>query len=149
MKFNKKIIISIFILILFFFPRITNAGDIKEAGTVLEKDSYVFSIDEATALLNRVEELEKKELLLSEYIELNLVQSRQIDLYKVNYDILDQQRMQYMQLVDLNENLLARTRQQNNLSELKNWGIFSIGVVVTIGAFLAADRIGDTMETTY
>ena len=125
------------------------AGDIMPAGTQLEQDSYVFTIEEANSLLNRVEELEQKELLLNEYIALNTIQSRQIDLYKVNYDLIDQQRLQYTELITLNENLLARSRRQNQFRELKDWGLFSLGVAVTIGAFLAADRIGDTMETTY
>tara|TARA_A100001011_G_scaffold265255_1_gene274054 strand:+ start:5453 stop:5917 length:465 start_codon:yes stop_codon:yes gene_type:complete len=145
---NIFLYIGIIIFSIFVTPA-ANAGEIMQSGTVLEQDSYVFTIEEANALLNRVEELEQKELLLNEYIALNTIQSRQIDLYKVNYDLIDQQRLQYTQLITLNEDLLARSRRQNQFRELKDWGLFSLGVAVTIGAFLAADRIGDTMETTY
>jgi hypothetical protein len=149
MILNKVKVIVIFIILFFSTTGVSVAGDVMQEGTVLQEDSYVFTIDEATDLLRRVEVLEQKELLLAEYQALNEVQARQIDLYKINYDILNQQIIQYSSLVDLNENMLNKSMRRNNFAELKNWGIFTLGVAVTVGAFLAADKIGDTMERTY
>ena len=44
-----------------FCPSASWAGDVIKAGTTLEEDSYVFTIEEATNLLQRIEELEVKE----------------------------------------------------------------------------------------
>jgi hypothetical protein len=146
---NKVKVLVISIILFFSTAGTSIAGDVMPEGTVLEEDSYVFTIDEATELLRRVEELEQKELLLAEYQTLNEVQTRQIDLYKINYDILDQQIIQYSSLVSLNEDMLNKSISRNNFAELKSWGIFTLGVAVTVGAFLAADKIGDTMERNY
>lgn len=144
-----KKIIYVAIFSLLFNVNKSIAGDIVRSGTVLQEDSYVFTIDEAKSLLKRMEELEKKESLLNEYIKLNDIKSKQINLYEVNYDILDQQIIHYNALISLNEEALMKAKRQNQFNEFKNFGYFSFGVAVTISSLLAADRIGDTMEATY
>ena len=67
-------------------PNTSWAGDVIKAGTTLEEDSYVFTIEEATNLLQRVEELEAKEQELNKYKELEVLRVQQVDLYKINLD---------------------------------------------------------------
>ena len=52
---------------IFFYPQICYAGDIVPAGTELTEESYVFTVEEATALLKRIEDLEAKEVELEKY----------------------------------------------------------------------------------
>ena len=137
------------IFLLFIFPNFAFAGDVRSKGYTLEEDSYVFTVDEAKRLLARVEELEKKELLLSEYTSLNSVLNKKISLYESNYSILNSQINQYENLISINEEYVKNNRSYIVNSELKHIGIFILGALVTTGSFLVADHISDTMERSY
>ena len=92
--------------VLLAFPQAALAGDIVPKGTVLEQESYVFTIDEATRLLKRIEELEAKEKELEGYVKLESLRLQQIDLYKVNLEYSQSQNLRYMNLLNTNQDLL-------------------------------------------
>ena len=146
MRYLLKITAFICIALL-AFPNFALAGDIKPKGTVLESESYVFTIDEATRLLKRIEELEAKEKELVKYKELEALRLQQIDLYKINLDYSQSQNLRYMNLLDTNQNLLDKYNRRDRLQTWENVGFLALGITLTIGAFLAADAITDHMET--
>jgi hypothetical protein len=147
MRFVLKQLMSLAIIAsLVFTPNISWAGDVVKAGTTLEEDSYVFTIDEATALLNRIEELEAKELELDRYRELEVLRVQQIDLYKLNLDYSQSQVDRYAHLTVINQDLLDKYNRRDRFQTLENIGFLSLGIAITIAAFVGADAITDQME---
>ncbi len=146
MRFFSKVTVFVCIFTL-VVPSFAFAGDIKPKGTVLEAESYVFTIDEATRLLKRIEELEAKEKELIRYKELETLRLQQIDLYKINLDYSQSQNQRYINLLDTNQDLLDKYNRRDRLQTWENVGFLALGITLTIGAFLAADAITDHMET--
>ena len=142
---NQFISMAVIVSII-FAPSISWAGDVVPAGTELTEDSYVFTIEEATALLTRVEELEAKELELNKYKELEALRLQQIDLYKLNLDYSQSQMERYAQLNITNQNLIDRYNKRDRLQTWENIGFLALGMALTVGAFVAADAITDQME---
>ncbi len=145
MIFKKTLpaLICIFALIL---PSVAIAGDIKPEGHTLTEKSYVFTIDEATRLLKRIEELEVKEIELNKYKSLEGLRLRQIDLYKLNLDYSQAQNTRYMGLIGTQGDLLEKYNKRDQLQTWENFGYLTLGIALTIGAFFAADAITDSME---
>jgi hypothetical protein len=133
---------------IFFYPQICYAGDIVPAGTELTEESYVFTVEEATALLKRIEDLEAKEVELEKYKDLEAIRLRQIDLYKLNLDYSEAQVNRYMELGNINQDLIDRYNKRDRLQTLENLGFLTLGIALTVGSFLAADAITDHMEST-
>jgi hypothetical protein len=145
MKFKKTLpaLICIFALI---FPSVAMAGDIKPEGHVLTEKSYVFTIDEATRLLKRLEELEAKEKQLNSYVKLESLRLKQIDLYKINLDYSQGQNLRYIGLINTQGDLLEKYNKRDRLQTWENFGYLALGITLTIGAFFATDAIIDSME---
>ena len=143
----KKIIAILLMCVFLGNPTIAVAGDIVAAGTTLESDSYVFTIEEATNLLQRIEELEVKEQELEQYTALDSIRTQQIDLYKINLDYTRSQLTYYIEIESLNQDLISRYNKRSRFHTLENIGFMTLGIGLTIGAFLAADSITDHMET--
>jgi len=120
------------------------AGDIKEKGFVLEKDSYVFTIEEAERLKARIVELEAKELELDYYKKLNKVNEQTIDLYKINEDLFKKQIENQKLISDINDDIIQKYNDSKKYNDFKTAGYFSLGVIVTIGSFIIADSISDS-----
>ena len=145
-SFLNQIISLVVIMSIVFTPSISWAGDIVTAGTELTVDSYVFTIEEATNLLNRIEELEVKENELDRYIELESLRVQQIDLYKLNLDYTQSQVDRYAHLNVINQDLIDRYNKRDRLQTWENIGFLALGMALTVGAFVAADAITDQME---
>ena len=148
-----RMVTSIVCVVAILFSTTAFAGDVKPKGTVLKEDSYVFTIDEATRLLKRVEELEEKELVLKakileleKYKNLEGVRLKQLDLYKINLDYSQAQNQRYIGLIGTQTDLLDRYNKRNSMQTLENFGYLTLGIALTIGAFFAADAITDQME---
>lgn len=141
----KNIFLAYFISFIVISP--CYAGDIMTKGTVLSEDSYVFSIDEATDLLNRIEELEKKEQQLDLYIELDLLQKEKERMYQSNIDLYSFQITEYQNIMRINQDEILRLEKRNKYRWLENYGMLAIGIGLTIGAFVTADHITDHMES--
>jgi hypothetical protein len=120
------------------------AGDIKEKGFVLKKDSYVFTIEEAERLKARIVELEAKELELDYYKRLNKVNEQTIDLYKINEDLFKKQIENQKLISDINDDIIQKYNDSKKYNDFKTAGYFSLGVIVTIGSFIIADSISDS-----
>ena len=61
MRRAADILLSFIISFSLLFSNVCLAGEIVESGTTLSEDSYVFSIEEATLLMERISELEEME----------------------------------------------------------------------------------------
>jgi len=144
--FLNNILILFLSLSILVIPSVSFAGDVVAAGTKLEEDSYVFTIEEATNLLARIEELEIKEAELEKYKGLETLRLQQIDLYKINLDYSESQIQRYISLNQTNETLVDRYQKRHRLQTVENIGFLALGIGLTIGAFLAADSITDHME---
>jgi hypothetical protein len=148
--------LPLFCCIIFFaFLSLANnsyAGDIRPAGAVLEEESYVFTIAEATNLKKQIEDLEKdlaaasKEL--NKYKELEEVRLQQIDFYVLNEGFYLSQISRYKDLQLLDRNLLDKYRKRDRLQTVENIGFLSLGVALTIGSFLLADGATDLAIST-
>ena len=135
----------VFSLIFLLIP-VAHAGDIIQKGTVLEEDSYVFTIEEATRLLNRVDELEKKEEALQKYIQLDEIRTRQVDLYKLNLDYTSTQLDYYIDLSHTNQSLIDRYSKRKRYDTIENIGFLVLGVALTTTSFIVTDNIIDGMN---
>lgn len=120
------------------------AGDIKEKGFVLEKESYVFSIEEAESLKARIIELEAKELELEALKKINVINEKTINLYKINEDLFAKQIENNKIISDINNDIIEKYNNKNKYNDFKSAGYFSLGVIVTIGSFIVADHISDS-----
>jgi hypothetical protein len=142
----KQIFITFICILSLIAPSVAMAGDIKPEGHVLTEKSYVFTIDEATRLLKRLEELESKEKQLNSYVRLETLRLKQIDLYKINLDYSQGQNIRYMGLINTQGELLDKYNKRDRLQTWENIGYLALGISLTIGAFFAADAIIDSME---
>ena len=136
-----RTILSFIISFSLIFSSTALAGDIMPEGTVLQEESYVFTVDEATALMQRVQELEAKEAELERYKELEQVRLSQIDLFKLNEDFYSIQIERYQQLDSTNQLLIQRYQRRDKLQTIENVGFFVLGMAITFGSISAANAI--------
>jgi len=136
-----KIILAILVLI--NFSNICYAGDIVKSGEVLEEDSYVFSIDEANKLMQRVKELEKAELKLEEYKKLDELYNSKINYYIENESIYKRRVENLNEIIDSLEEINSRNNKRKKWDKVENYVIFSSAVAATILTFISVDYIND------
>lgn len=139
-----KFLNYLFSLIICFnliFTPAANAGEIVAAGETLTEESYVFTVEEATSLMQRIQELEAKEAELEKYKELEEVRLKQIDLYKLNEEFYLTQIDRYNKLDSTNQELIQRYQRRDKLSSLERAGYFVLGVGLSFGAISAANAI--------
>ena len=123
------------------------AGDIMPAGTVLENESYVFTVDEAKELLKRIEELEIKEEKLNYYLELEPIREEKYRLNTANIDLYKFQITEYQSIVSMNRIEIDRLHKREKWRWLENYGMLFLGVAITTGSFMAADAVSDHMRS--
>ena len=116
------------------------AGEEKKAGEVLEVDSYVFTIEEAEALKDRVKELEEKEALLQQYLllEKNLTMQnsqleKKIDIYETQLDLYKNMHINNKEYIDS----LTKVRRFDNLEKI---GMFVSGALIVSLSFRLATQ---------
>lgn len=141
----NKILKIMLVLSLLISP--AYAGEPMAAGTVLEEDSYVFTIEEAQNLLLRIEELEKKEDQLEEYKNLTFNLEEQIKLQKFTIELKDLQINEYNNLKVLTDDRLRKIEKREKAAKLERWGFLALGVGLTAGSILVADKIDDFAES--
>jgi|7_EtaG_2_1085326.scaffolds.fasta_scaffold108347_3 hypothetical protein len=129
-----------------FFSAGALAGDVLPAGAVLEEESYVFTIEEATELLRRVEELEIKEERLNYYLELEPIHEQKFTLYQSNIDLYKFQVTEYQHILNISQLEIDRLHKRQKWRWLENYGMLFIGVAVTTSSFLIADAVTDHMQ---
>jgi vacuolar-type H+-ATPase subunit I/STV1 len=117
------------------------AGEIMQAGSELPRESYVFTIEEATDLMRRIEELEAKEKELDKYKELEDIRVRQIDLFKINEEFYASQIDRYKEIDLTNQKIIEKYRRRDKLSGLEKAGFFVLGMGLAFGSISAANAI--------
>jgi len=145
MKFSFKVFCTL--LLTFSLNSPLYAGDIMPSGTVLETESYVFTVDEAKELLKRIEELEIKEEKLNYYLELEPIREEKYRLNSANIDLYKFQVTEYQSIVSMNRLEIDRLHKREKWRWLENYGMLFLGVAITTGSFVAADAVSDHMRT--
>lgn len=138
-----KIKVLIFSLIFSFSISPVLAGDKLPKGYTLNVDSYVFTIDEATRLMERIKYLEKIEKELNEQKKLVIIQGRQIDLLKLNEQHKNDQIKYYADLAGINHKLLKKYEDRSDINSWAKVGYLTLGVAITVGAFVLAGSVID------
>ncbi len=123
-----------------------HAADEMKAGSILKEDSYVFTIKEAETLKEKIEELEKKEKILEQYIELDSLKTKQSDLLKISIDLKDQQIVLYKDIITEKDNQIEIIKKQKNKDFLNGAVIFTAGILFTGLSVYAADQLDDSIE---
>lgn len=143
----KKLINLIIVICITFslvFSPIATAGDPMPAGTVLEEDSYVFTIEEAQDLKHELETLENKAEVLE---KLNVVLSLQIEEYDGLSDLKDRKVSTALELAEIHKVEVERLERDKKFTSIKVIGGFVLGAVFMGGSIYLGDRIGDSMES--
>lgn len=131
--------------LMIFLSSFSFAGDLKEKGFVLKEDSYVFSIEEAEKLKSRIIELESLEIELKSLKKINIINKKTIDIYKVNEGLFLKQIENHKYISDINDEIIKKYNDQSQYNDLKTAGYFTLGIISTIGSFLIADHISDSL----
>ena len=132
-------------MFMFMFCFILNAfgGDIMTKGTVLDEDSYVFTIEEAEKLKERVLELEKKEEQIVLYEELVQKYEKQEKLF----DLSNQYKEEYIEnlkKVNTNNQLIIDTyMNKNKFSKYERVSYFALGIGFAYSAVYVATLLDE------
>lgn len=125
------------------------AGEIMQAGSELSEESYVFTIEEATELMQRIEDLESKEKELEKYRELEEVRLKQIDLFKINEEFYSLQLDRYKEIDLTNQKIIEKYKKRDKLSGLEKAGFFVLGMGLAFGSISAANAIVANQNATF
>lgn len=127
------------------------AGENMKAGEKLSEDSYVFSIPEATNLMNRLSELEqeveRQKLIIDEYKILDQIQQQKAFNFVDLLETKELQISEYEKLHTLDTNRIKQLNRQVNASKFEKWAFMGVGIGITVGAILVADKIDDGIES--
>lgn len=137
---------NILAMLMLFLSQNAVAGDEMKSGSVLTQDSYVFSIDEAEKLKVRIQELEKKEKLLDQYILLENLKDQQNTLLKGSVDIKDSQIDLYKKIIIEKDNQIDLIQKRKNKQFLNGAAIFGAGILFTSLSIYAADKLDDSID---
>ena len=123
------------------------AGEKLPKGYTLNVDSYVFTIEEATSLMERIKLLEQMEKELVEQKKLVEIQGKQIDLFSLNDKNKEDQLRYYSDLSGINHRLLKRYEDRSDINSWTKMGYLTLGVAITVGAFILAGSIIDSSSS--
>jgi len=123
------------------------AGDRLPKGYTLNVDSYVFTIDEATRLMERIKLLEQMEKELVEQRRLVSIQGKQINLFRLNEKSKDDQLRYYSDLAGINHRLLKKYEDRSDINSWTKMGYLTLGVAITVGAFILAGSVIDSSSS--
>jgi len=139
-----------FLLLLLLTTQSFSAEFVK-GGTIIENDSVVFSVDEAQELRKEILELEdmisKGEQLVSELRKLDSNNRKQIDSYLEIIDLKDRQITSYRSTIELDRDRVVRLEKRERGHKVEKWVFLGVGIGITIGSLLIADKIDDYVET--
>ncbi len=126
------------------------ASERVPAGTVLEEESYVFTIDEAQRMQILISELEqtieKQKEALDLRKDLDLLQVRKFDQCQESIVFQESQIYKYQEWQALDMSRIHQLEKQRRGDKAEKWGAFGLGVAITIGSILVADKIDDAIE---
>jgi len=141
----KKVLLITSLLI----PINAFAGERVPAGTVLQEESYIFTIEEAKAIKEEIESLEnalKKEKAKAELLSL-LADNREKQVVDLNSIIsFKDQQLNISREINIQDaERLAKIYKQQNLTKLERVGIFIGGAIFTGTAIYLADKVDDKL----
>ena len=137
---------NMLLAMLLLIPQTSNASEILEKGAVLKEDSVVFTIEEAEKLKQRMFELEKKEKLLEEYKELCSIKDKKIDIYAINQTFYEDQINTYRDMVSYQDEKINGLNKISKANDYRDAGYFVLGVAITVGSILLADKVNDSIQ---
>ena len=144
----KKIVYAFMIWCL--LPSVSFAGDVMPAGTILTKDSYVFSIDEAERLKIRLDELEqqvkKQDELITQYQDLDEVHQQKEQVFDATIKIDEATIEEYERLHKLDTARVDKLEREQKFSSVERAGAFTLGVAVTIGSIMLANSVNNGLR---
>lgn len=139
-----------FLLVLLLLTTQSFGAEFVKSGTVLENDSVVFSVEEAQSLRKELLELEdtiiKNEDLITELKNLDENNQRQITSYLDLIDIRERQISSYKSMIELDRERIARLEKRDKGHKVEKWVFLGVGIGLTIGSILIADKIDDYAE---
>ncbi len=132
---------------LFLYLNFASASEQKKAGTVLNQDSMVFSVEEAKDLQKYISKIEidninKDELIigLKQLIENKSEQIANFEEFLLNKE---EQLKIYKDLRSLDQEYIKKIEKKNNFKKLEVIGAFTGGAVLTTALMILADQIDD------
>lgn len=147
----KKIFNILKILLLNFVIITTSfAGNYMESGTTLTENSYVFNIEEANDLMNRLyyleQENENQKKLLEEYKKLDQTQINNNDNLSELIKIKELQLSEYKEIHQIDVNRIKQLSRQKDSSVIKDLAFLGLGFSIGLGSILIADKVDDNIE---
>lgn len=148
---KMRALFNLFIISIMFLTPRSYAGDYMKTGEILLEDSYVFNVEEATGLMNKLsaleQEVENQKKIIEEYKRLDQIQQQKeldfIDLVETK----ELQITEYEQLHALDTNRIKQLNRQVNSSKFEKWAFMGLGIGITVGAILVADKVDDGIES--
>ncbi len=125
------------------------AGEAMDAGTVLQEDSYVFTVQEAQDLRIKMEELEKelkkRDKVIVQLKNLDTVQQAK---EKELENTLELERSKILLYKELYTSSSDRLNKYERRRAGKDIGLVAISIVTTIALLLVVDSIDDHIDRT-
>ena len=140
----KLKIMKMILALLLLTPSISNAGDLVKKDQCLKEDSYVFTIEQAESLKQRIHELEEKEKKIEEYEKLIALLENKISVIKENETLYKELSKNQQQIIKEYEKIVKSNKKTKFLKNVQNYLFFGAGVTLTIFSFMATDYINDT-----
>ncbi len=133
-------------MILALLCAIAFAGEPVKKGFVVKEDAYIFSIPEAQALMSRVSELEKTEKIYKEQVELISVFEEKEVLHNSIIETKNKIIEEHQKLLEIERERLEKLEKRQKWNDAKVYAAIFLGATLTMGSFVVADNITDTLE---
>lgn len=143
---NKLLFAFIFLM----FSSVSFGGEVMRSGDILSEDSYVFTISEAEGLMRKIEELEasnlQNEKVIAVFKELDFNTSLQIREMDSLLKLKSLEINEYEHMTSLYRTRITRLERQSKFSKVEKWGFMGIGIGLTVGSIIIADKIDDYVD---
>lgn len=111
-------------------------------GVVLSEDSYVFSLDEAEALKEKIQRLEniEKQFILYKELSHEIDSKNELLLENIEYYKVYSGNLEKMN--DNNQLIIDKYMRKENLNNFRLFGYFAAGLGLAFGSVYAAAQLG-------
>lgn len=122
------------------------AGEPVKKGFVVKEDSYLFTIPEAQQLMSRVSDLEKTEKLYKEQVELISVFEEKEVLHNSIIETKNKIIEEHQKLLEIERERMEKLEKKQKWNDIRVYAAIFLGATLTMGSFVVADNITDTLE---
>lgn len=147
-KFVGKFLCLFAIMNLIIFPAF--AGERVPAGTVIEEESFVFTVEEAQKMQQYISELEQTIKQRDELLVLKdeLIDTQEKKTFQLEESIVlrDTQIYKYQEWQAIDLERVRQLEKQRRADKREKWGALALGIGLTVGSILVADQIDDFAE---